>query len=76
MAAVRGIVRELPRHPALPELRRAAFACGGWIEAGDLPAEPVVMALLDVADRAGVSADDVLAAALTAGRARPGRLPS
>jgi hypothetical protein len=60
------------------ELRRAAFAAGGWLEAGQPPAGPVAAALLGAARRAGLDPTSLvqeLAAAVLAGRARPGRTP-
>jgi hypothetical protein len=76
LAAVRRIVRELPAKPSLPELKRAAFACGGWVEAGWLDSDPVARALAAAARRAGCGSSTTLAAAMAAGRARPGRLPA
>jgi hypothetical protein len=77
--ALRRVLGELPERPTLPELRRAAFAAGRWLAAGELPAAPVARALLAAADRAGLDPHTLaskLAADLSAGRARPGRLPS
>jgi hypothetical protein len=76
--ALRRILGELPDRPTVPELRRAAFAAGRWLAAGDLPADPVARALLAAAARAGldpIAVANKLAADLVAGCARPGRLP-
>jgi hypothetical protein len=76
--ALRRILGDLPARPTKRQLTGAAYQSGGWLETGDLPAAPVAHALLAAADRAGLDPDTIapeLAAALTAGRARPGRLP-
>jgi hypothetical protein len=76
--ALRRILDALPDRPSEHELNRAAFAAGHWLEAGALPTEPVAGTLLAAAARANLDFDTIaskLAAALTAGRARPGRLP-
>jgi hypothetical protein len=76
--ALRRVLSELPDRPDRERLLRTAFDAGRWLAAGDLPAAPVADALLAAADRAGFDPDTiapVLADALTAGRARPGRLP-
>ena len=75
---VRRILKDLPDQPTKRQLTGAAYQAGGWLETGKLMAAPVADALLAAADRAGFDPDTiapVLADALTAGRARPGRLP-
>jgi hypothetical protein len=75
---VRGILGELPDVPSLRQLRRAAFAIGNWLDTSRLPVELIADLLLCAAARAKldpISVAPVLAAAVTAGRARPGRVP-
>jgi hypothetical protein len=77
--AVRLILGELPDRPSERQLTNAAYQAGRWLQAAALPVEPVATALLAAGRRAGLAPDTLapkLAAALTAGRARPGRLPS
>jgi hypothetical protein len=76
--AIRRILATLPERPSMTELRRAAFTAGGWLEAGQLRAGPIAAALLGAARRAGLEPASLvpeLAAAVLAGRARPGRTP-
>jgi hypothetical protein len=73
--ALRRILGELPDHPSLPQLRRAAFTVGTWLDASGLSVDLIAETLLGAAARAGldpIAIAPVLAAALTAGRARPG----
>jgi hypothetical protein len=75
---VRRILGELSDVPSVRQLRRAAFVVGNWLDASGLPVELIAEALMGAAARAGldpISIAPVLAAALTAGRARPGRVP-
>jgi hypothetical protein len=75
---VRRVLGELPDVPSVRQLRRAAFIIGKWVDASGLPVELIAGALLSAAARAGfdpIAIAPVLAAALTAGRARPGRVP-
>jgi hypothetical protein len=76
--ALRRILGELPEVPTERQLTGSAYQTGRWLETGRLPAEPVAGTLLAAAARAGLDPVTIapkLAAALTAGRARPGRLP-
>jgi hypothetical protein len=74
---VRRILEDLPEQPSERQLTGAAYQSGRWLEQGALPAEMVADPLLTAAARAGLDPATIapkLAAALTAGRARPGRL--
>jgi hypothetical protein len=76
--ALRRVLGELPDRPDRKRLLRAAFDAGRWLAAGGLPPDPIAQALLTAAGRAGLDPTTIapeLAAAVTAGRARPGRLP-
>jgi hypothetical protein len=75
---IRRILTDLPEQPSERQLTGAAYQSGRWLERGELPAELVADPLLAAAARAGLDLAIValkLAAALTAGRAHPGRLP-
>jgi hypothetical protein len=75
---IRGILGQLPELPTMPQLCRATFAVGNWLDASGLSVERIAEALLDAAARTGfdpIAIAPELDAALTAGRARPGRLP-
>jgi hypothetical protein len=77
-AVVGRVLNELPPHPTVGDLRRAAYELGRWLQAGELPVEPVAAALLGAAGRGGHDLVDLanrLAADLSAGRSQPGRLP-
>jgi hypothetical protein len=73
------IVRDLPELPCERQLISSAYRTGRWLGQSKLPSELVADPLLAAAARAGLDSIAIapkLAAALTAGRARPGRLPS
>jgi hypothetical protein len=75
---VRRIIEGVPERPSERQLTGAAYQSGRWLEQGELPAELVADPLLAAAGRAGLDPATIapkLAAALTAGRAHPGRLP-
>lgn len=77
--AIRRTLTELPTRPSAAELRRAAFSAGRWLEAGGQGPDAVAGVLLQAAVRAGHDAEALapnLAAAVLAGRARPGRVPA
>jgi hypothetical protein len=74
--AIRRLLAALPERPSLARLKAAAFWAGQWLAAGRLPTEPVADALLHAAVRAGLDEHvEALASAVTAGRAKPGRVP-
>ena len=76
-ACIRRILEGLPDRPTAEQLRRAAFQIGGWLEAGGLRPDDAAAALLSAARRANVQGLGAqLAEAMTAGRARPGRVPT
>jgi hypothetical protein len=76
---VRAIIRDLPELPTERQLTGSAYRTGRWLGQSKLPSKLVADPLLAAAARAGLDPVTIapkLAAALTAGRARPGRLPS
>jgi hypothetical protein len=76
---VRRILTDVPERPSERQLTSAAYQSGRWLEQSELPTELVADPLLSAAARAGFDPAIIaskLAAALTAGRARPGRLQS
>lgn len=75
MGAVRRVLDEIPAQPTLTQLIKAAFRCGQLVEAADIDARAVAGALWRAAARAGLTDAEKLATALTAGRAKPARLP-
>jgi hypothetical protein len=77
-ACVRRQLAELPERPDEAQLRQVAYQIGRWLEAGDLPIGAVANTLLAAAERSGLDRAALaprLAAAVSAGRAQPGRLP-
>ena len=78
-AVIRRQLADLPAWPTADQLRSAAYQLGRWLEAGDLSADVVAPALLAAGERAGLARDELvspLAAAVTAGRADPARVPT
>ena len=75
--AIRRELGDLPDRPTLPDLRRRAYRIGQWLAAGGLDVDGAAHALVAAAERAGL-ADQVgiLADAVTAGRAKPARIPA
>jgi hypothetical protein len=76
-ACIRRILVDIPERPTIEGLRAASYKIGGWLQAGGIPADGAASALLGAAARAGLTdVGWILAEAMTAGRARPGRVPS
>lgn len=77
VGAIRRELAELPEQPTLPQLRAKAYKIGSWLEAGGLEADGAAQALVAAAERAGLADQAlVLADAVTAGRAKPARVPT
>ena len=77
-AVLRRLLADLPSTPSEADLRRTAFQLGRWLEAGGLSADLVAPGLLAAGERAGLPRATIapaLAAAVTAGRADPARVP-
>ena len=77
LGCIKRALVDIPDKPTLAQLKGAAFEIGSWLQAGGLDTGPAAHALLGAAKRAGL--DDqamVLASAVSAGRARPGRIPA
>jgi hypothetical protein len=71
------ILTDVPERPSERQLTAAAYQSGRWLDQGALPAKLVASPLMAAAVRAGLDLAVItpkLATALTAGRARPGRL--
>lgn len=76
-ACVRRILGDLPERPTLEALRSSAYRIGGWLEAGNIAPDGAAAALLAAASRGGhCNSAHLLAEAMTAGRAQPGRVPA
>ena len=77
-AVIRRQLAELPAAPTAEQLRKTAYQLGRWLEAGNLSADLVAPALLAAGKRSGLGREVLaspLAAAVTAGRADPARVP-
>lgn len=75
--AIRRELADLPERPTMPQLRAKAYRIGQWLAAGGLDADGAAGALVAAAERAGL-AEHVLTLAdvMTAGRAKPARIPA
>ena len=72
LACITRTLDDVPDRPTLAQLKAAAFDCGRWLQAGGMKDGPLLKTLSKV-----VASEQLplIAAAVTAGRAKPGRIP-
>jgi hypothetical protein len=77
LAAARRELAEVAQRPTLAQLKSTGYRVGQWLAAGALDVDSAAQALVGAAQRAGL-ADQILtiADAVTAGRAKPARVPA
>jgi hypothetical protein len=75
-AVLRRVLADMPERPSAVDLKRSAFKAGQWIEASGVVVDQLAHSIMTAARRSGLGhlAGD-LGDALTAGRAKPGRIP-